>query len=76
MQCPKCRKATCILVTRTDKKKKTDQRGLFWMIITAPFRAIRWVWRLLFGRRQKYGKRTFWHCNYCLHSFPEKPDED
>lgn len=75
MECPKCKKETCVLVTKDDKKRKTDRRGLFWMIITAPFRFIGWLWRLLFGKRQKYEKKTYWHCNYCGKDFSEKGEE-
>lgn len=76
MECPKCNKGTCVLVTKDDKNKKVEKRGLFWLIITAPFRFIGWLWRLLFGRKQKYGKKTYWHCNYCLNDFPYKEETE
>ena len=76
MECPKCNKGTCVLVTERDKKRKRERVGLLyaiWRIITWPFR---FIWRLLFGRKEKYYKTTVWHCNYCGNKFKDKGTEE
>jgi transcription elongation factor Elf1 len=70
MNCPKCGKETCVLVTKDAKKRVREHRGLiawFFWIITFP---IYGLWVVLFGRKQKYEKKQYWHCNYCGKDFP------
>ena len=76
MECPKCGKGTCVLVTKDVGKVKKDREGWAWWIILWPFRLIRFLWRLLFGRSQRYHKKQMWHCNYCGKDFPDKPEEE
>jgi len=74
MDCPKCKKGTAVLVTKEQRKKVTERRGLIRMlfrIITFPI----WgLWRLLFSRKQKFHKKTYWHCNYCNKDWPQEFD--
>lgn len=75
MDCPKCGKGTCVLVTAQQKKKVRERRGLFLTIVGAPYFFLRMLWRMLFGRRQKYYTTQEWHCNYCGENTPQKVGE-
>ena len=71
MECPKCKKDTCVLVTTQAKTRVRERQGLFSLIIwiiTFPFYGL---WRVLFGRKQKYTKKQHWHCNYCGHDWKQ-----
>ena len=71
MECPKCKKGVCVLVTTQQKKRVRERRGLLITIIGFPFFVLRALWRMLFGRREKYFKTQEWHCNYCGNKFPQ-----
>jgi transposase-like protein len=74
MECPKCNKDTCVLVTTQNKKSVQQTHGLFWRIITWPFRMIGRLFQFLFlGKREKYHETQHWHCNYCGADY--KPEE-
>jgi transposase-like protein len=76
MQCPKCKRSTTVLVTEQNKKTEREFQGLFWLIILAPFRLIRFLWRCLFGRKQEFRSRQHWHCNYCSHNFRDETHKE
>jgi len=74
MDCPKCKKDTCVLVTSKAKRKVRERSLLKWVlwIVTFPV----WgLWVILFGRKQTYHKTQEWHCNYCNHRFPQTFEE-
>jgi len=75
MDCPKCNKSTCVLVTSQAKKKVRERTSfLIWTvrIVFFPF----WlVYRLFVGRKATYYKTQNWHCNYCNHDFPQNLSE-
>jgi len=77
MNCPKCKKDTCVLVTTEAKTKTKDYKGLLLWIFLFPFMLIRWFWRYLIrgSRKTKFHKSQHWHCNYCNHDFPQKFEE-
>ena len=75
MECPKCKKDTCVLVTAQQKKKVVERRGLLLRILFFPWYFCVWLWQLLFGRRQKYFKTQEWACSYCGHTFPQTFEE-
>lgn len=75
MDCPKCKKGTCVLVTKENKKTTRDRKGIILWILLFPFMLIRWLFRAAFGRKQKYHKTQHWHCNYCNHDFPQSFEE-
>jgi hypothetical protein len=61
-----------VLVTTDAKKKVREHRGLvawFFYILFFPFI---FIWRVLFGRKQKYEKKQHWHCNYCGKDFKQE----
>jgi hypothetical protein len=74
MECPKCYKNSTILVTKDAPRDVVEQRGLLLAILLLPFDLLRWLWRLLFGRKQAYDKKPYWHCNYCQHDWENKPE--
>jgi len=73
MICPKCGKDTCVKVTRKNKTKVKEKKGIFHLIIwiiTFPFYGL---WRLLFGKkRENYASELYWNCRYCDHKFEDK----
>ena len=76
MQCEKCNKGTMILVTTQNKRRTRERRGLIVAIITAPFRLIRWFYRMLFiGQEQEYEKKMYWLCNYCKAKKKQSADD-
>lgn len=74
MQCTKCNKGSCILVTTQMKndKRVREHQGLFMWIITAPVRWFKFIFRYgVAGRRETYQKENVWRCNYCSHMLPQ-----
>lgn len=70
MECPKCNKDTCVMVTTQNKKKVKEKKGLFQLIVGFPVRAVKFVWHLVFGKKKEnYVKETHWNCRYCGHNF-------
>jgi len=78
MICPKCKKDTTSLVTKSLDATQTERRGIIPTILLFPVTLVRGFWRLLFGRKQHYYKHSYWHCNYCGHDFPAdtEPTDD
>ena len=76
LHCPKCSNSTVVKVTTQNKHKRTrERRGLIIAILTAPFRLIRWLWRLLFiGREARYYKEVVNRCNYCSHTWKDQSE--
>ena len=72
MECPKCKKDTCVLVTTQAPRKVRERGGLVPLIFKIIFFPFWLVWRLCFGRKEKYHKKQEWKCNYCGNSFPQK----
>ena len=74
MDCPKCKKDTCVLITTKAKKARRERSFLKWVLVVITF-PIWGLWRILFGKKQTYYKTQEWHCNYCGHKFPQKFEE-
>ena len=74
MECPKCQKGTCVLVTTQNKTRVKERHGLLYYAFAILLFPIWLVWRLLFGRKKEtYYKEMNWNCRYCGHKFPDKP---
>jgi transcription elongation factor Elf1 len=71
MTCPKCNKDACVLVTTEMRTRTTTRRGIVLWVLLFPFMFLHWLYRLAFGRRQKFYKKQHWHCNYCNHDWPQ-----
>jgi len=75
MDCPRCKKGTAVLVTKDQKRKVRERRGLLWKILFFPFYLIGLIFKwFIFGKKQKYHKKQYWHCNYCNHEWKQDFD--
>ena len=72
MECPKCKKDTTVLVTNQPTRTTRERRGIILWVIFFPFMLIRFLFRLGFGRKQRYHKKTYWRCNYCNNEWDQK----
>lgn len=71
MKCPKCEKGNAVLVTTEASRTGRDRKGIILWILLFPFMLIYTLFRIAFGRKQKYYKKTYYHCNYCGYDFPQ-----
>ncbi|MCL2228824.1 MAG: hypothetical protein FWC00_03270 [Firmicutes bacterium] len=69
MTCPKCKKDTTVLVTTEARRRVRERRGIVTTILFFPFRLVRGLFRIMFGRKQTYHRKQHWHCNYCNHDW-------
>lgn len=75
MKCTKCGKGTCILVTESNKKMQGDKKGII-HILTWPFRMIGLLFRIIFGKKEKFNPKQVWRCNYCGATFKDKTADE
>ena len=77
--CPKCTQRAVIKVTQSKGNANPDKpvrerRGAIVAIITAPFRAIAWLFRYGFrSQKETYFKETAWRCNSCGNMWQDEP---
>jgi len=73
MQCPKCGKDACVLVTTQNKNKVKEKKGLVQVAVGIPVGAVKTAGRVAFGKKKEnYAKETHWNCRYCGHNFEAK----
>ncbi|MCL2621430.1 MAG: hypothetical protein FWD32_00115 [Firmicutes bacterium] len=72
MKCEKCNKGSCILVTEQNKKMQGDRKGLIRSLIGIIIWVPKTLWKVLFGKKEKYQPKQVWKCNYCGVTFKDK----
>jgi hypothetical protein len=76
MNCPKCGKDTATLVTTEARTTVQERKGIILWILLFPFMLVYHLFRICFGKRQRYYKKTYWHCNYCNYDWDQEIKQD